>query len=363
MQRDNDLRDEKKQKAAPKQTVVPATKAPTIFAFLEAQHWGEERESVDKIVLCAAHGNLGMRQGPVIREWSFAPREKPAREKLIEMSNACLQLAEADCDALGRPTRYVVLAYDLARSDRAIGRVLIRLNPSGTTTALADERGGGFEDEEGNGLTAKLLLGLLEAERRDKRWTMELAMNAISGAMERDAERIERMEQIVDGSWQKQTEMMKATEAMLNQAADREAKERWARWKQEKIDYAIEKSLAIGELLLPPMLKKVLPPPPPGANPVRDFLETVTEEQGARAFGTFDTNQTRLTDGVFTDEQLQLFMSIAKSDAIDDAAAGRLIASIKPEQVAKCREIFEFQQIAVLAQWFSARTAATDAAP
>lgn len=373
--RDDDGTDDKKnEKRVPKKTTVPATRAPKVLAFLETQFHAESDNAVDKLVLVAVYGDLGMRQGPIIREWTFAPHKKPGREDLVELANTVLAVAEEDVDALGRPTKYSLLAYDMARNDRAVGRVLFKLSPTGMRSTLEDERGEAFDDDEGGRLSTKLLLGLLTEERRDKRWMLEQTMNVMSGAAERDAQRIERMEAVVDSAFQKQAAWLEATEKMLSGAADRQAKAAWAAWKQEKLGHAVDKVLGIAEVILPSALKLPANGSPPAAgagappsNPVRDFMNTVELAQGEIAFGKFHGERfgdpsARLTDGIFTDEQFRMLIRLAEAPAIDNALADKFIASVRPDQFARAKEIFSLAQLAPLAQWIAAHHAGANGA-
>ncbi len=151
-------------------------------------------------------------------------KDKPrlSRERIVELSNAMITSSQLDCDALGRSTTYAALAFHAAMGADSYSRFMFRLRPK-NIYANAE----GVVDVEEGSRIERLLLGLLESERRDKRWTLEMAMNAISGAMERDAQRIEKTEMMLDGRLEKETKLIEATEAALSKAEDRRLKRAW----------------------------------------------------------------------------------------------------------------------------------------
>lgn len=360
-------RKDKEEKAppAPKLPITPAPKSLPLFAFL-GDLFERPEQAPDRVALVVCHGAGGMRIGHCVSEWPITPRTAPGKEQTIELCNLILQLAQQDCDALDKPTRYAVLAYDLARSDRPIGRHLLRLRPSGMATALDDERGIGVEDEENNVLSTKLLLGLLSSSERDRRWMMEQTQNLIAGVIERQDERIDRMEQIVDKGWEKQVAMMSATEKMLSEAAQRQYQADHQRWKHEKMDLLFDKGTAMLSWLAPQLAARALggaaavPGAAPAAtgepNPVRKFMTSIGQEEGAIAFGEPDESG-NATGGIFTVEQFQALVAIANAAEPDDEAIAQLAASITPAQQAQAVQLIGMGRLAPLIAWFAERQA------
>lgn len=337
-------------------TVIVNPKAPELFEFLDGL-WlerGREEGWPQRVVLHSIR-NAGATLGPQIREVNFSYKSRPDKEALVELSNMLLRLAQLEADSLAKPQVFAVVAYDDARGDHYYARCVLRLRPSGINAAVYDERGAAEDEEEGR---AKLLERLLEEERRHSRWALEMAMNVASGALENSNARIDRMEQIVDGSWKRQTEMMKATEEMLNQAADRKAKTEWARWKQEKITLGLDKAFALAEHLLPALAAKHLASVVMEPNPVRTFLETLNEEEGTIAFGKIVDGQ-RVAPGFFSVAQGDLFLAIAKSAKVEDAQVMELVSSITPEQMESCKRLFGIERLLPLVSWFQSRSQAS----
>jgi hypothetical protein len=223
--------------------------------------------------------------------------------------------------------------------------VLFKLVPSGTVAMNADRV---LDDEEENGaLSTKLLLGLLDSERRDKRWSIEAAMNLISGVVERQDERLERMEQIVDGGWQKQAELIRAIESMHSGAQERAMKVEWQKWKQSKMDWGFDTLKGLAEVMLPAALAKLptrnvnsaasptgdVPNDAAAAaangdaaaeaaseievNTLREFFRTtaeggrLSEEQAYAAFGKFGQDGNLVEPGVLTVDQFMILAHVA----------------------------------------------------
>lgn len=353
-----------KEKKEPARNLVlhPTPSSEQLMNFLDRVFHGDF-EMPQKLTLCAVTGRMGQQMGPMIREFSFKPDERPTVEQRVELANLIVHIFQDDADALNKKCTYGVHAFHLGRSDRFYSRVLIRMAPSGMTTALQDERGIGADDEEGNAASSRLLMELLQSERRDKRYTLELALSAISGAMERDAERIERMEKIVDGAWAKQIEMMKATESMLSQAADRQARSTWEAFKREKVAMAIEKAIGITEMVVPQLLARraersavedAAAKVASASNPVGQFLLSVSEEQGARAFGAI-LGPDRVAGGVFSADQFTMLGRIASEAEPDNALVTAFVASLTAQQIQQAQSIFSMDQLMPLLSWLQSR--------
>jgi hypothetical protein len=293
--------------------------------------------------------------GPLIFGKEYKPTVSPCPkiEELIGLCNQLIAKAQHDASQSSRKRIYTVQAFNTVKSAEAFARHLVTMVPRQRELAI-------INDEDSAALpTQKLLLGLLESERRDKRWMAELAMHAVSGIVEQQNERIEQLQGIVDGDHSKRLEYMQAAEQMLNQAADRKAAQAWVKWKQEKIDLAVEKAIAGAELLLPQLVKK-LPAMSSGANPVRDFVHSMSEEQCVALFGAADEVNKAVSGAIFTNSQFQMILQLV--DRLDDKIADDLIASITPEQFEAAKAILPLNLLGPLAQWITSRVQAQAAA-
>lgn len=337
-------------------TINPEPKNEPIFKFLVDLF---EKGFPEKIVLVGAFGSGGRRLGPPLKDIPFKVNaEKPNHEQLVTMSNFLLQLAQEDCEVFNKPMKYAVLAYDLARSSEPYERKFMALRPIGNSQLLAEARGE-IDDEEGGVLSTKLLLGLLDSERRDKRYMTELVTNVLSGVVERQDQRIERMETIVEGTWQRQAELMKATQEMLNSAAEQKAKADHLLWKEKKWDFLLEKGVGIVELFAPQLVAKLVTTTTTTSNPALVFMQSVTADQGSVAFGdVIDQETDTCSGGIFTPSQFQALMKIVRSTTPDDATINAFAASITNEQVAKAQQVFSLAQLMPLMSWMQQRAQA-----
>lgn len=326
---------EKKAKQEPRQAFhVDADDR--LMAWLESV-FGEagpedERSWPSKIVLRAAYGN-GKRYGAIIKTFVQPERgKKPEREQLVTMCNELFALAQAECDAVDRRMTFAALALDPLRSDAPYGRCLITLRPSGTVATAEDEAG----DDEDEGGT-KLLRELLESERRDKRYTLELAMNVISGAMERDSARIERMEQIVEGTWKKQVELMAATETMLSAASERQLAQEWSRLKVK----AVEDGLSMVKGILPGLISAATQGKNAILDGLRSFIQGLTEQQILTLFGS------ETQAGILRREQSELLAAIVRGEASPDRVV-EFTSTLEPGQILQAQTILDRGQVASL---------------
>lgn len=377
----------KKGKKEPKpiQTTLPTAKNESVFAFL-AMLW--EDGAPEKLELRACYGEAGMRIGPVVgSEIAFKPNaEPPHHEELIEMTNRLLKMAQEDCDILDRKTNYAVIAYDMTRSDQPIGRKLFKVFPSGTSQELYQMRGGDDSLEGGEGgAGTKLLMKMLDDERRHNRWLMETTLGTVSNILERDGKRMQSLETAIDKSFDQRLKYIAATEAALSQVHERKLREEWQQFQKDAIMQglqmlggavphiakAIEKhqekkklvngeqqpAIARGEVDVTPVEPKeaATEPPPATNNPVRTFIESLDNDQATKAFGKYNDKGEKVSEGVFNVEQIELFSEVAGVDDIDkyEDLVKKLFATITPEQKTKAQEIFNFTQLLTLAPLMS----------
>jgi hypothetical protein len=365
---DNKKKTREAKNAMRAQTTDPTPKSPRIFSFLE-DLW--EDGQPDKLTLHACYGEAGMRLGPQLKEFVFKPNaDRPTQPELVALTNLIMQYAQEDCDVLDKKTRYAILAYDLLRSDRSYARKTVKVFPSGMSEISDEERIMGDGDDEGGGsLSTKLVLDLLAESRRHERWMFESTMTTLSGVLERDARTIAMHQKRDTESFERQVKYITATEAALSQVHARKLEEDWQEFKRE----AALKALSMLGLAVPHVAKAieqhraskaqaqvaapggdvvdVTPEEQPAEavvvepNPVRDFLESITPEQGEVAFGKYNEDGTPQAPGVFTLDQVQLFAVIAGADKPDEATMKQLFDSITPEQMNKAQEIFELTQL------------------
>lgn len=284
----------------------------------------------NKVALHAVFGPTGKRRGPLIKDFSFKASEKPNHEDLIELSNLMVQLAQEECEVFGKSTNFGVFAYDLLRNSEHYQRKLFNLKPQGTSQALAEERGETVYEDEDNGgsMSTKLLLSILEGERRDKRWMMEMLANVVTGSQQRDAERIAALEEQADGIYDRSTKYISATEQMLNQAEDRRARsERAAMWNEmmrEGVDM-------LRKTLVPAVAVYLSKGKVGVVQGLRDFIDGLTADVKRELLGADGER------GVLDEDQARLILGIADGDE-EPRRLTEFLSSLRPEQAQEIME-------------------------
>ncbi len=159
---------------------------------------GKVKDSVDvmpdrvTLRVCVLHEAGREDVGPLLfgKEWKATVAPCPKAEELIALCNTLIAKAQHDCSQSGKRRVYTVQAFNVGKSAEAFARHLITMTPrSREMTVVPDD-----EELGGGVLSTKLLLGLLSNSERNARWMAELAMNTVSGALERSDARLERVE-------------------------------------------------------------------------------------------------------------------------------------------------------------------------
>ena len=267
-----------------------------------------------------------------------AAKPKLSRERIVEISNKIVAAAQADCDALRRATVYAVLAFHPAMGSDAYSRHLLRLSPKSALAVDAD----GVVSED-NAMSTKLLLGLLESERRDKRWMAELMANVVSGASERDTARIAALENIQSESWERQAKLIRATEEALSTAAERETKREWNRMKIA----GMQQGLAMLGTLVPGVVAVMTQGRAGTVEGIKGFADSLSPDQRVRLFGQWRDADTQIAPGILDPEQARLFDSVA-AGRVDPPRVRELLDSLRPEQIAAVQQVLSQEQFAGL---------------
>lgn len=287
-----------------------------------------------KLILATVHGPSGQRIGQPVKEYAYRPNDaKPDHEMQIERANDILREAQQDCDGLGKKMRYGVFAFDLAKGATFYSRYLMRLSPSGASQEKF-ETGNGFDDEDNGVLPTRLLISLLDSERRDKRWMMEQFSNVISGIMERDSERIAQLEEMQNGMFERSQRYIAATEEALSRADDRKLRHEREQMKTEmmKQGFALLMDFV-------PVAKVYLTKGKVGvAEGVKRFVDSLSEEEQARVFGIWDAQtRERKAEGILSLDQCNFVLGIINGQ-IDPSRMPEFVATLEPQQFQAIQE-------------------------
>src|SRR3990167_4458504 len=94
--------------------VNPEPVRPELFSFIERLFDGSDQKP-ERIELKQAFGASASKYGQQIDLWEFKPNVvKPEREAIVALSNKIVDLAQQNCNAIGKRHRYAVLAKHYA---------------------------------------------------------------------------------------------------------------------------------------------------------------------------------------------------------------------------------------------------------
>lgn len=292
----------------------------------------------ERIVLAIIYGSVGMRMKSIDERAYKANAPHPGPEALTSLANDLVRKAQGECDVFNKPTRFAVLAYDSARGASYYARQVLSMQPSGMMPSIDEVASGGYGDEDDPRI--KLLERQLEGERKDKRWMMEMFSNTMTGVMERDDARMERMEQMLDQTWEKQTKYMAATEQMLNQAQERKESAAWAEMKREVVVQAWTSVKGF----LPGIVAYATKGQAGVVEGLKTFIDSLTQEQGQAIFGRYDEKGQYIDGGFLTREQVDLFRAIIDGKT-DSSRVPEFISSLTPDQFNAAQQVLSPSQI------------------
>jgi hypothetical protein len=207
-----------------------------------------------------------------------------------------------------------------------------------------------MDDEEGGVLSTKLMLQLLDQERRDKRWMMEQVATLFSGVTERDAARIERLEQSQDEVFERSVKYLAATEQMLNQADDRKARAETVKVHNEMKKEAWEWIKGFG-----PVLQTYLSKGQHGiVEGLESFVRSLGDELEQKLMGQWKDGAC-VTPGILDEDQVKFIAGIIERK-IDPKRLPEMAATLRPEQLMAAQEVLGQQKVMALGALFRAAT-------
>lgn len=340
----------------------PAPKDEALFLWLEGlffhdDAWPEKIE-VRAVNLRSTKEVLGA----LITQRLLRANSKMDKASIVALSNELLHLMQRDADVQRKSMVYGIYAIHFSRNNNYYDRFLVRCEPTGLYSREGFPRVDDADDDDSP--TVRLLKELLTDERRKSTVQLDMLLGVLSGALERSDERLERVEALVDGAWQKQAAMMQATENLISQSHARDEKGAWGQLQRDLARAGAQKALDVLGGIAAARLAPAAGAQPGTLNPLAAFIASITKEEGEAAFGGEPDEAGHVPGAVFSDDQFQLMMKIAKSSVIDDDDVAALRESIvaRPELIAKAQEIFGLGRLVALVQWFKEREAAAASA-
>jgi len=352
--------------ARDKTQVIPEPVRPDLFAFLEKLFDGAEQKP-EKIELRQAYGPGARKYATsTITQKEFKTNAvKPTREQLVAMSNEFVDLAQSNCNEVGKAHKYGVLAKHYAKSDAYYGVFVLSLKPR----QRADyEPGDGDEDDDDFGdrdrrhrdsLLSYSLDHIKQADENE-RWRQEQFALATGDLLERYQNLNQMLMQHNMELQKEHRELFKTADEALSRKSEREMAAEMQKFKigmmQDGFQFLKQMApVAVNQLTG----KQTIPTEKSNESiAIEQFLEGLTEQQAVSLFGTMQDGKL-LGDGIFTPEQAEIFAGVANCTvpptALDQLFVDGSEVSIKPEQIMKAQGVVAAQQFGPLVALFMTR--------
>lgn len=356
------MSEKKIEEPKPRVHVTPVVTRPDLVEFL-LSFWGENKrvQRIEVRMLRQRKDGGVDRLTPVRNAYTFQPTAPPpSQSDIVSMANEIMRDLQNHCNALQKKQLYGVCPYDTGSGDDVLAVHLIRCfpkeNPNESGADATVE--GDIVDLSGDGAFTSGAIGMmlkysLEQNRQsleDRRYFIKTNRELVESTNEHLIEMNEKMARLVGEGFDRQVNMMKATEALLSEDHKRRLS---ARWTEVGVN-AAEKTADMVLGLLPPMInrmagKEVIQTKTSiESSVVSQFIASVTPEQAREAFGYQGEGQPRYAGCIFSEAQGSLLAQIAKcqvpAERIDDLLPGGPLEIVTAQQE-RARSTFDMAQL------------------
>lgn len=337
-------RDRERQKERPS-TGTPAPSDAQLTLFLERQ-W-EDQESPQRLEVYALHGPMARRRAkdPLYRKDYKANPPKPEKEKIVELANNILSACKNDCNVIGKPVRYTVLAFDERRGSAAVGQHPLLMEPD---QLIAN--GNGYDEEDTDGFAGDRLLKRADILYRDYQWWQEHSSNAVGGVLEMVMTENARLREDNQELFRKLMESNTKLEEARSQEEDRRITRMKAQfWLDQMKDGATLVKGIFPQLVNKATGKEIMKVTQTTESLVLcNFFNSCSEQQVEAAFGKYDQEGNQIQGGVFTKRQAVILDGVARG-TVPVERLGDLIGegpdAVTMEQIAAAQRIFTQAQL------------------
>ncbi len=305
----------------------------------------------EKIKVCAVFGVAGRDHGPqlILREWKPMQQALPTRESLVIFCNEILAKCAHDSTVLGKRQRYGVFAYSNLKGPEAYERHLISCVPG--PQEYSERNPAPDEDEASTAKDRHLEMSLAHT-----RYMFETTMEAIGAVMSRQDATIESQQRVIVESYRSHGETIKLQEELLDRRAERDLKVAKAALQQR----LLEQGVGMLQMLAPPVIAYLTKGKAGVPEALKQFLESLSEEQSAKLLGGFDANGAPLGTGLLSVDQVNLLGAMARGE-VPVSRVSDFMASLTPTQLMGAQQILNPAQLAGLAALADAVAKATAA--
>lgn len=337
--------------------VIPEPARPDLFEFLEKLFDGSENQP-DKIELRQAYGPGASKYRKLVIQKDYKPNSaKPSREFLVGLSNELLNIAQNDCNEVGKPQKYGILSKCFKKSNEYYGCFTVSLKP--TQPAMdGDEHGTSDDDEDpvaGDRRRANALLdhslGHMKQSDENERWRQEQFSSATGDLLEKYQNLLQiTMQQNLEMQ-KEHRELYKLADDALSRKADRELAAEMQKFKIGMMENGFQFLQQMAPVVVNRLNGKEASAGEASAESIaiQTFLKGLTNEQGAALFGEIVDGKPQ-GGGVFTNDQVGIFWRVANltdpPSALDQLFAGP--TAISEEQIVKAQTVVSMQQFGPL---------------
>lgn len=275
---------------------------------------------------------------------SYLGESKPSREKLITLTNQFTHYMRRDCDASGKPQKYLICAWHSSFTDGAYDQLPRILKPRG----IYGKTGDGFGDEDEMPIEKRFGVQILEHQRQMFGLYgsgMEGMIDRLDRSHERDAAEIEKLRN-------ENQRLREQLDRALSLQIEHDERRQWLTLRNK----ATDKALTLVESFGTPLVGKLI-----GKSEVaevitlKNFLRSteeggqLTAQQAVATFGDWDNETNTLRSaGILTRPQGEIIFRVAFSqihvDELDKLLPGGEL-EITGEQFAKLQQIFSLEQL------------------
>lgn len=331
--------------------VNPDPARPDFFEFLEKLFDGSDQKP-EKLELRQAFGPGARKYGTtiVVKDYK-ANAPKPSREQLVSLSNEFVNLAQQNCDAIGKAHKYVVLAKHFAKSDTYYAAWILALRPK---QRPGDEHEADADDDEETSRDQKhrdsflaYTLDTLKESNENRRWEQDQFSTAIGHLFERYEHIIEKSFSRIEHLEARYLDFFKAAEEALSKKQDRDLAAEREKFKMGLMQSGFDFLKQMAPVAVNQLTGKQTIPTEKTAESiaVHSFLEGLSEQQGVALFGPFENGAP--VGAIFTPSQAAIFFAVAECKA-PPSELDRLLDggdhAITTEQIGKAQTVVSSQQ-------------------
>ncbi len=333
--------------------VIPEVGNQKLFSFLE-KLWDETE--CEKIVLSQMAGENGTKALSMLKTQTYKPNlpnnGKPTKEKLVDLANEFMMLAQNHCDSLNKPQRYGVFAWHMRKSDKSTDTFPFSLKPSPeageTTWDPDDEEGGG-----GKGVLMKQFSVMAKDHMKHEKLLFSMIGSVFATQntlIERADDRLVKADENLQKLHDKINTMYDAVQDALDRSAERANDAKWTELQVGAVQQAINLGVGIAPQLFGALTGKQIPGTrPPESFVIENFIKSCSDEQLLVAFGYNKAEQQYTQEGVFTRAQTEIFESVVLNNGehkIAELFSGE--NQVTQDQIGRALTIFPTTQIAPL---------------